>query len=299
MFVGDEVVAGVGLDIGAGFMTAIHGFKRSIYLFAGLSALLTLIVGLGMARTITRPINRLVMAAREIGRGNLEHSVDTSALDEIGYLGDTMEEMRQKLQARDAQLRQMLAGVAHEIRNPLGGIEIYAGLIAAELPEGDQRKKHIEKVIGEVRTLNTVISEFLEFARPSAAEPQLLHVAQLVEDAAFLLSPEMDEFGVIYEKHVGPELKAYVDPEHIKRALFNLMKNAVQAMEGGRDPHAEGGRSRTGGKDRYRGYRPGNSTRGESEVVRAIFHHPRKGVGTGSGHCPAGSGEEPGPAADE
>ena len=233
MFVGDEVVAGVGLDIGTGFMTAIHGFKRSIYFFAALSALLTLIAGLGMARTITRPINRLVMAAREIGRGNLEQSVDTSALDEIGYLGDTMEEMREKLQARDAQLRQMLAGVAHEIRNPLGGIEIYAGLIAAELPEEDPRKKHIEKVIGEVRTLNMVISEFLEFAKPSAAEPQLQQVSQLVEDAAFLLSPEMDEFGVIYEEQVGPELKAYVDAEQLKRALFNLMKNAVQAMEGG------------------------------------------------------------------
>ena len=71
IFIGDEVVAAVGLDIGTGFTSAIRGFKRSVYFLAGISALLTLIVGLGMARTITRPIKRLVTAAREIGRGNL------------------------------------------------------------------------------------------------------------------------------------------------------------------------------------------------------------------------------------
>ena len=77
-----------------------------------------------MARQVTSPIKRLVTAAREIGRGNLEQAVDTSASDEIGYLSVRMEEMRQKLLTRERQLRQMLAGVAHEIRNPLGGIEI-------------------------------------------------------------------------------------------------------------------------------------------------------------------------------
>lgn len=233
IFIGDHVVAAVGLDIGTGFTSAIRGFKRSVYVLAGVSALLTLVVGLGMARTITRPIKELVTAAREIGRGNLQQSVESSAVDEIGYLGETMEEMRERLLERDAQLRQMLAGVAHEIRNPLGGIELYAGLIADDLPDGDERKKHIQKVIAEVRTLDTVISEFLEFARPLAAQPEELPVSQLVEDAAFLLGPEMENAGIACEQKLGPRLTAYVDPEQMKRAIFNLMKNAVQAMDDG------------------------------------------------------------------
>ena len=115
---GDRIVAGVGVDMGAGYMDAILGFKRSVYLLAGLGTLLTFLVGLGVARHITRPVHRLVTAAREIGRGNLGRAVQVQARDEIGYLAQTMEEMRSKLLARDAQLRQMLAGVAHEIRNP-------------------------------------------------------------------------------------------------------------------------------------------------------------------------------------
>ena len=227
-----KVVAGVAVDIGPGYTKAVHRFRQSVYLFAGLSALLTLVVALVLGRTLTRPIQRLVTAAREIGSGNLENAVDTSGRDEIGYLGETMEEMRLKLLARDAQLRQMLSGVAHEIRNPLGGIEIYAGLIADDLPEEDSRKQHIEKVIAEVGNLDRVIADFLAFSRQVPPDPESVEVARLVEDAAFLLSPEMERARVEYDQQIPPELAVFADPEQIKRAFVNLMKNGVQAMAG-------------------------------------------------------------------
>ena len=230
-----EVVAVVGVDIGPAYGGTVRNFKRWVYIFAALGAILTIVVGLAMARTITQPIQRLVRAAHEIGRGNLGQVVDTEVDDELGYLGETMEEMRKRLLARDAQLRQMLGGVAHEIRNPLGGIEIYAGLIADDLPEDDERKQHIQKVIGEVRQHNLVISEFLDFARPASPAPEPTPVLRLTEDAAFLLAPEMEKAGVAYHQEVEPELEIDVDPEQVKRALFNLMKNAVQAMRQGGD----------------------------------------------------------------
>lgn len=230
---GEEIVAGVGIDIGAGYMDAIVGFKRSIYLLAGLGTLLTLFVGVGVARHITRPVQRLVTAAREIGRGNLEREIRVEATGEIGYLAETMEEMRNKLLARDAQLRQMLGGVAHEIRNPLSGIEIYAGLIADELPDDDPRKVHIQKVSAEVRTLNLVISEFLDFARPSSPQPENVLLHAVVGDAAFLLSPEMEAAGVTFHDEVPPDIRVYADAEQVKRAVVNLMKNGVQAMQDG------------------------------------------------------------------
>ena len=228
----DSVVAGVGVDMGAGYMDAILGFKRSVYLLAGLGTLLTFLVGIGVARHITGPVYRLVTAAREIGRGNLGRAVQVQSRDEIGYLAQTMEEMRGKLLARDAQLRQMLAGVAHEIRNPLSGIEIYAGLIADELPEGDPRREHIHKVTAQVHTMNQVISEFLHYARPPSPQPGEVVLSQLVDDARFLLSPEMEAAGVTFHTEVSPEARVYADPEQVRRAVVNLMKNAVQAMAG-------------------------------------------------------------------
>jgi len=233
VYEGEEVAAVVGVEIGAGFIGTLRVFEQSVYMFAGLSALLTVILALGLARTITGPIQRLVRAAREIGRGNLQQAVDTSGNDELGYLSESMEEMRRKLMARDAQLRQMLAGVAHEIRNPLGGIEIYAGLIADDLPDADPRKQHIQKVIGEVRNLNKVISGFMDFARPTPPNPQWILVAPLIDESAFLLAPDVSAAGIDIKLDVAPDLRVYVDPEQLKRALFNLMKNALQAMRQG------------------------------------------------------------------
>ncbi len=228
-----EVVAAVGVDIGAGFVDSIHVFTRSVLIFALLSALLTIVVAWGMALKLTRPIQQLVRAAREIGQGKMEHHVASTSDDEIGYLGEAMEEMRRKLVARDAQLRQMLGGVAHEIRNPLGGIEIYAGLIAEDLPDGDERKEHILKVIQEVRKLDRVISEFLSFARPAPPIAGRVALAEVVVDAAFLLAPDMERAAVQCRREIGADLSVYADPEQIKRMLFNVMKNAVQAMRAG------------------------------------------------------------------
>ena len=234
VYAGEEVVAAVGVDIGAGFVEAIRAFQRSVLIFGGVSVVLTIVIGLVLARTLTGPIHRLVNSAQAIGEGDLERPVDRSAGDELGYLGQTMEEMRLKILDRDEHLRQMLAGVAHEIRNPLGGIEIYAGLIASDLPDGDARKAHIQKVTGEVRTLNRVISEFLDFARPSVVQPVEADVARLVEEVVFLLSPEMDEAGVQCIREIPQGLKVFVDVDQFKRALVNLVKNGVQAMpEGG------------------------------------------------------------------
>ncbi len=276
-----EVVAAVGVEIGAGFVDSIRIFGRSVLIFAGLGALLTVGVAWGLARTLTRPIQKLVEAAREIGRGNMGQEVATASDDEIGYLGETMEEMRRKLVARDAQLRLMLGGVAHEIRNPLGSIELYAGLIAGDLPAGDERKQHIEKVIGEVRRLNRVISEFLEFARPAQPQPQPTALAPLVADAAFLLAPEMEKAGIQYEMHVAPDLEAYIDGAKIERVLINLMKNAVQAMRDGGHlvvrATAEGGEAIVEVADDG----PGMSEEVQARLFEPFFTTKEKGSGLG------------------
>ena len=276
-----EVVAAVGVEIGAGFVDSIRIFGRSVLIFAGLGALLTVGVALGLARTLTRPIQKLVEAAREIGRGNMDQEVATASDDEIGYLGEAMEEMRRKLVARDAQLRLMLSGVAHEIRNPLGSIELYAGLIAGDLPAGDERKQHIEKVIGEVRRLNRVISEFLEFARPAPPQPQPTALAPLVADAAFLLAPEMEKAGIQYEMDVAADLEAYIDGAKIERVLINLMKNAVQAMRDGGHlavrAAAEGGEVIVEVADDG----PGMSEEVRSRLFEPFFTTKEKGSGLG------------------
>jgi signal transduction histidine kinase len=230
---GDRVVAGVRVDIGAGFTYVYSTFGRSVAAVAVAGSLLTVAVGVALARTLTRPLSTLVAAAREIGRGRLDRPVPKGPADEIGELSATIEAMRKDLWDRERQLRQMLSGVAHEIGNPLGGIALHAGLIADDLPDGDPRKAHIRRVIAEVGTLERVLSEFMAFARPKDPAPAAFELRGVVEAAAFLLAPEMEQGGVRLSLDVAAGVRALADEAQVKRALVNLIRNAVQAMPGG------------------------------------------------------------------
>ncbi len=88
-------------------------------------------------------------------------------------------------------------------------------------------------MIGEVRTLDGIISEFLEYARPATRSPVPFDAAGLAEGAAFLLGPEMEQAGVHFVRDIADGLRIHADPDKVKRALVNLMKNGIQAMPNG------------------------------------------------------------------
>jgi len=230
--VNGEVVAAVGVDTSATFMEAIKKFRRSVIIFAAVSMVITIAIGFLFAVTITRPIHKLVGAADEIGSGNFHAEIHIDSRDELGYLGNAMENMRKGIIERDNQLKMMLAGVAHEIRNPLGGIEIFAGLLAEEL-EGNS-KEHTHKIIREVRNLDAIITQFLEYARPAEPAKRNITVGSVIDEVYFLLSPEFGRNEAHLKKELGCEdAEIFVDPEQMKRVFVNIFKNSLQVMTNG------------------------------------------------------------------
>jgi signal transduction histidine kinase len=173
---------------------------------------------------ITRNIRRLVTAAERIGGGDLREPVRATSRDELGVLAQTMERMRQQLAERDLRTQQMLAGIAHEVRNPLAGMTLFAGILREELAEHDERRGHVDKISRELGYLERVVNDFLDYARRPkpelhdvACDPLLAEVAQLAASDA--LAIEVDPGG----------LHVHADRSQLRRALLNLAKNAVQA----------------------------------------------------------------------
>jgi signal transduction histidine kinase len=124
----------------------------------------------------------------------------------------------------------MLAGVAHEIRNPLGGIELFAGLLANELEDG-KGKKEAEKILREVQNLKRIVQDFLDYARPSKPEKEPCSIKQIFDEVQMLMAREIKGCQVeYYEEKQGQEV--WVDPQHLKQVLLNLIKNSVEAMHG-------------------------------------------------------------------
>ena len=201
--VGDRIVAAVGVDIGAAYVDTIRVFKRRFISSPAWAALLTVVVGLILARTITRPIQKLVAAAR----GNRSRSAPAGGgfvrprRDRVTWAKPWKRCARNCWRATRSCGR-CWPGSPTRSAIPLGSIELYTGLIADDLPDDDPRRIHIQKVIGEVRNLDHVISEFLEFAPPRASGAGADLIGRLVDDAAFLLAPEMKQAGVQYYQDV-------------------------------------------------------------------------------------------------
>jgi two-component system sensor histidine kinase HydH len=146
----------------------------------------------------------------------------------------------EQMKERDrlAALGQMAAGLAHEIRNPLGAIKGAAQLLRSGSPEPSaseaESDEYMEIIVEEVNRLDRVLSQFLGYARPDRGERQELQVNDVVLKTLQLLSPQGPA-------KILPELAADLpavrgDPEQLRQVFLNLGINALQAMEGGAEP---------------------------------------------------------------
>jgi signal transduction histidine kinase len=185
---------------------------------------------------LTRNVRRLAAAAERIGAGDLRAPVAVRSRDELGVLGQTMDRMRRQLAERDAKLQQMLAGIAHEVRNPLAGMTLFAGILRDELPDGDERRGHVEKIQRELGYLERVVDDFLAYARRPKPELADVPLGELLAEIAQLAAtPELE----IAVADAGA-LVVRADRAQLRRALLNLARNAVQAATaaGHREPGA-------------------------------------------------------------
>jgi signal transduction histidine kinase len=187
-----------------------------------------------VARLLVRPVKRLERAAARIGQGDLEAPVVVPSRDEIGLVAETLEAMRGQLRSRDERMQMMLAGIAHEVRNPLGGIELYAGLLRDELgaPADADKLAHLRKIEREVHRLSTIVSEFLEYARRPKPELKPEDLAGLLTEVRELTLAKAQPLGVEVGLAVEPT-RAACDSGQLRRALLNLTENAVQACPPG------------------------------------------------------------------
>ena len=236
LYKGEAVVAAVGVEGSPEYFEALARL-RNVLLLTGLAvAALTILIAVLVARRITRPLRDLAEEAHRIGHGDLETPIRTvAASDEVGLLAGTMNEMRQGLFERDQQMQLMLSGIAHEVRNPLGGMELFTGLLHEEL-DGDQgRLELLERIERELAYLKKVVEDFLDYARRRTPEMRGVPLSPLLIQAAEILSAEAAERGVDLTLDLPEgDLVVMGDAEQLHRVLLNLGRNALQATGEGK-----------------------------------------------------------------
>lgn len=233
----------LGVQIAADYLRPLDALFWRIVALSSIAAALAGLLGWRLAGGIVARLETLSRAALRIQRGWMDRPVKLDGEDELGRLARAMERMRSGIQRRDEQLRRMLSQVAHEIRNPLGGLELFAAA-AQETGDPKERRRILSRVRKEVVGLNGIIDEFLGFARPDRSEPRLHDVRVPVEEAASLVEMEFQtNGGALVMDFPEDPLLAIADPLQVKRAVLNLIRNASQAGDRiwveGRTVHGE------------------------------------------------------------
>jgi signal transduction histidine kinase len=225
---------------------------RSAALLAGSVGFVLAILFSGWASSrVTRPVEQLAEAAREVAAGNWNTRVEVNSSDELGALAESFNRMTgELLQHRErlvqaervAAWRELARRLAHELKNPLFPLQLTVeNLVRARQQSPEQFDEIFPEssstLLAEIANLKTIISRFSEFSRMPQPQFQQVQVNDIVQNVARLLQAQLRslEHPVECRLELAESLAPIAaDPELLHRAFSNLALNAIDAMpEGG------------------------------------------------------------------
>lgn len=212
------------------------------YMIIMIAVILMLVIWFGyyMAKKITYPINQLINAAREIGSGNLDYKVNLKGYDEIGELGQTLNQMALSLKESNEKLKAMFhlaVTVAHEVRNPIAGIGNAIQVISSKFKKDDPYNEIIVEMLKQINRVDEIISNLLMYARPVPikAVPVKLRL-EMMKVLSFIKNsnsyPDVTD-EMEWPEDCDPEIMA--DTKQFTQVFMNVVINAYQALSGVKD----------------------------------------------------------------
>lgn len=252
VIVGDEQLGYVHINL---LLDNIRVIQHENFLNRLLATSLVFMIGIVLtvflARRYTEPIHRLVDGVRNVTAGDLTVAFPVATKDEIGQLGESLNEMVEKLREREilekrlyeaehlSKVGQLASGIAHEIRNPLNYISLAVdhlkGEVVTAAPERPEIVAIVDKIKEEVRRANYMVVNFMSYGRPLRLRISRFSYRELLERILPLLAERLEEQRVTVTVEVPDDLPPLrADREMLRNCIINMITNAAQAMpEGG------------------------------------------------------------------
>jgi signal transduction histidine kinase len=280
-----KVVAVVAVEGSAAFFGPLADLRNAFIALLVLTLALLAGAAVWSSQAVSRPLEALVRAAQQIGKGDLTTPVMGAASTiEVQALARELETMRAGLESRDRQLKMMLGGVAHEVKNPLGGIELFSGLLDEELrapsPDLAESRSHLARIRRELDYLGRIVDDFLAFAREQKVATAAFDVKRFVSASVGHLQGEAEARGVTLTMDV-PEVQVDADESLLTSALVNLVKNAVQASTKGQTVTVAARVEEAAVVLEVRDEGPGIPAEVQARIFEPFFTTREKGTGLG------------------
>ncbi len=200
------------------------------------------------SRSLVAPLKELVKASRIVAKGDLNARVKPGSLPETNELAEafnhmlvSLDESRKSLEETYQEMIQQKAlaevghfalTVAHEVKNPLGIIKGALDILKKQDIDHAVKSTMIEYIDDEIRRLNRLIQDFLDFSRPRKPIFEKVELNVLMKDLIQRLRLEWEEKGIIIDADISEEkCPSRADADMLSQALFNVIKNACEASD--------------------------------------------------------------------
>jgi signal transduction histidine kinase len=241
----------VGVTISvADYMQNLRFIKQTTFSLVVAGILLSSLLSYLLAMTIIRPLHTLQQGIERISRGDLDYKVAIEDPDIASELASSFNQMAFSLQKSLAELKQtyaelaeqeklaavgrMTAGIAHEIKNPLGVIQGSAQIVANRERPWEMREKAAHFIIAEVARLDKTLKSFLAFAKPVSPAFQETDMIRLLEETLSATEERFREDGYSFVRDYPPQVPLLqADADQIRQVFWNITLNAMQAMPDG------------------------------------------------------------------
>jgi two-component system, NtrC family, sensor kinase len=240
--------------------------------FITMTVILLILVWIGitlcMQRMVNIPVQQLLRHAREVGSGNLDAEAKVASRDEMGTLASVMNEMTMGLKRSHYQLEEwgrtlegkvaertreleqiqaqlvrseklaslgeLVAGIAHEINNPLTGILVFSSLIKNDCRLDPALKKDLDTVIQETERCATIVKGLLDFARETVPQKTWASLNDILDASLALVRNQALFQNITIVREFSEEIPAILaDPNQLEQVFINMFLNAGHAMTAG------------------------------------------------------------------
>ncbi|MDD5241650.1 MAG: HAMP domain-containing sensor histidine kinase [Sulfuricella sp.] len=219
---------------------SLDRFRTILLVSIGMLSLLMMAVGWALSRMVVRPLKHMDRCVEAVSSGRLDKMDVPSDDREILSITHAFNlmigelELRQKRLLRSeklASLGTMLAGVAHEMNNPLSNISLSCQLLLEEIEDSDvaRRRELMEQIEEQTERARKIVRALLDFARDKPIKRERMPLATLFDEVILFLKGETLS-GVNIVADIPADIEVSVDRQRLQQALLNLIKNALEAI---------------------------------------------------------------------